>query len=105
MNFKAPDFFGIVNQQLEYGAIEGSSISIYIFSFSEFTNLGSKALGIGIGFKSHGTCGIVSITIGVIMLGCTYLTSSGVEAKALPCLESISWKNFFSRIHFFLFLI
>jgi hypothetical protein len=49
-----------VHHWLEYGAIEGSSIPICIFSFSKFTNLGNKALGIGIGFKSHGTCGTVN---------------------------------------------
>jgi hypothetical protein len=69
-----------VNHQLEYGAIEGSSIPICIFSFNKFTNLGNKALGIGIGFKFHGTYGTVNITIGATMLGCTHLISSGDEA-------------------------
>jgi hypothetical protein len=64
INLKAPDFFGTVKHRLEYGAIEGSSIPICIFSFSKFTNLGNKPLGTGIGFKSHGVCGTVNITIG-----------------------------------------
>jgi hypothetical protein len=96
MNLRAPDFFGTVNQQLEYRTIEGSSISIYIFSFSKFTNLGNKALGTGIGFKSHGTCGIENITIGATMLGCTHPISTEDEAKVLPCLESISQNILYS---------
>jgi hypothetical protein len=52
INLRAPNFFDTVNQQLEYGAIEGSNIPTCIFSFSKFTNLGSKAQGTRIGFKS-----------------------------------------------------
>jgi hypothetical protein len=90
ININAPDFFGTVNQRLEYGAIDGSSIPICNFSFNKFTNLGSKALGTGIGFKSQGTCGIVTITIGATIFGLTHPISYGEEAKALPCLKIIS---------------
>ena len=90
MNRNARDFLGTVNHQLEYGAIEGSSIPICTFSFNKSTNLGSKARSTGMGFKYHGTCGIVNMTIGATTLGCTHPISSGEEAKAFQCLESIS---------------
>ncbi|KAG0554145.1 hypothetical protein M758_4G185200 [Ceratodon purpureus] len=96
INLKAPDFFGTVNHRLEYGAIDGSSIPICIFSFNRLTNLGSKALGTGIGFKSQGTWGIVKMTIGATIFGLTHPISSGEEAKALPCLEIISRNLIFS---------
>ena len=90
MNLNVLDFFGTINHQLEYGAIEGSSMPICIFSFSKLTNLGNKALDTGIGFKSHSACGTVNITIDTTMLGCTHPISFGDEAKALPYLESMS---------------
>jgi hypothetical protein len=93
MNLRAPNFFGTVNQLLEYGIIKGSNIPICIFSFSKVTNLGSKALGTRIGFKSHTTSGTVNMTIGV---GCTHPIISGNEAKTLTCLESMSQNIFFS---------
>jgi hypothetical protein len=69
-----------------------------IFSLNKPTNLGSSTCGIGIGFKSHGTCDTINMTIGATTLGCTHPISSSEEAKALPCSESISWNFFFSYL-------
>lgn len=90
INLNALDFFGIINQWLDYGAIESLSIPIYIFSFNKLINLVNRALGIGIGFKSYSTCGIIKITIGTTIIRCIHPISFSDEAKALPCLKNMS---------------
>ena len=90
MNCNALDFLDKVNHQLEYKAIEGLSIPMHTFSFNKSINFGSKICGTSIGFKSHGTCGTVNMTIGAITFGCIHAISFGEEAKAFAYLERIS---------------
>ena len=102
MNLKAPDFFGIVNHRLEYEAIEGLSMPIYIFSFSKFTNLSNKALGTRIGFKSHGTYNTVNITIDATMLLAHFQSHLEMRQKPYYVWRAYLGTFFFlvhSRIH------
>ena len=84
MNRSDPFFFGSVNHQFEYGALDGSRIAIAIFSFSKPRSLGIWARGTRIGFKLHSwmrslsspMLGLLPKTLQIMACCCNLLISS-----------------------------
>lgn len=69
INLNIPFFLHTVNQLLEYDAIDGSKISILIFSLRNSTNLGNWAFGTEFGCRFHGVCDTIKITIDATIVG------------------------------------